>query len=168
MDYCNEDIRIGTMVSGNGDDPAGYIKQILPRGFESFQITFWQTTEGIDFQKLADEVNAALDGSGAIISSLGVFGNPLVTEEIDLQSLKGFERSLIMRIYSIAISSRVSPGAFVAKPFMNPSPALLKSGQNCQNAARIGGCVLPLKIVIWAAHGARAIGISRTIRLHGK
>jgi sugar phosphate isomerase/epimerase len=87
-DYSNEDIRIGTLVSGNDDDPAGYIKHILPHGFESFQITFWQTTEGIDFQKLADEVNAALDGSGAIISSLGMFGNPLETEEIDLQSLK--------------------------------------------------------------------------------
>ena len=65
------DIRIGTLVKGQQDDVAGYIREILPYGFESFSITFWQTTEGIDFVKLADEVNAVL-GTDAIVSSLGI------------------------------------------------------------------------------------------------
>ena len=69
-------IRIGTLVKGNGD-PAAYIRQILPHGFESFQITFWETLGGADLQRLAGEVREALAGSGAVISSLGVFGNPL-------------------------------------------------------------------------------------------
>ena len=37
------DIRIGTLVKGNEGDPANYIRQILPYGFESFQLTFWRT-----------------------------------------------------------------------------------------------------------------------------
>ncbi len=41
------EIRIGTQVSGLAD-PAGCIKQILPHGFESFSLTFWQTTRGVD------------------------------------------------------------------------------------------------------------------------
>jgi sugar phosphate isomerase/epimerase len=91
-DYSKEDIRIGTLVNGLQSSPGKYIKEILPHGFESFQITFWKTTDGIDFQKLADEVNEALDGSGAVISALAIFGNPLENEELDHQPLEGFER----------------------------------------------------------------------------
>jgi hypothetical protein len=32
------DIKIGTLVKCNGLNPAGYIKQILPYGFESFSL----------------------------------------------------------------------------------------------------------------------------------
>ena len=35
MNDALRDIRIGTMIRGNGADPAGYVKQILPHGFES-------------------------------------------------------------------------------------------------------------------------------------
>lgn len=90
IDASKEDIRIGTLVSAGMGSP-DYIRQILPHGFESFQLTFWQTTAEIDFPKLADEVNAALDGSGAVISSLGIFGNPLETEPGDLETLTGWE-----------------------------------------------------------------------------
>ncbi len=87
------DIRIGTLVNAGMDSP-DYIRQILPYGFESFSLTFWQTTKGIKWQKLADEVNAALDGSGAIISSLGVFGNPMEKEEQDKESLRSFRDAI--------------------------------------------------------------------------
>jgi len=94
MNYTNhQDIRIGTLVSAGQDSP-NYIKQILPHGFESFSLTFWQTTEGVDWQRLADEVAQVLDGTGAVISSLGVFGNPLENEELDLKTLKGFEDAI--------------------------------------------------------------------------
>lgn len=84
------DIRIGTLVKGDGN-VAGYIKSILPHGFESFSITFWQTTKGVDFAKLADEVAAVLDGSGAVVSSLAIFCNPLEDGELDQETLRGWE-----------------------------------------------------------------------------
>ena len=88
-----EQIRIGTLV-GAGMNSPDYIRQILAHGFESFQLTFWQTTEKVDFEKLAGEINTVLDGSGAIISSLGIFGNPLETEEGDIATLEGWKRCI--------------------------------------------------------------------------
>lgn len=72
----HSDIRIGTLVPGN-PKAAEYIRQILPHGFESFQISFWQTIGETNLKQLADEVKSALGHSGAVISSLGMFGNPL-------------------------------------------------------------------------------------------
>jgi sugar phosphate isomerase/epimerase len=71
-------IKIGTLVPADGA-PA-YIDQILPHGFESFQINNWRTLNGIDLVELAPRV---LDSCGdkAIISSIGIFGNPLQDEE---------------------------------------------------------------------------------------
>jgi len=77
------DIRIGTLVSAGMKSPE-YIKQILPHGFESFSITFWQSCQGVDLKKLARDVNAVLDGSEAVISSISMFGNPLGDETIRL------------------------------------------------------------------------------------
>ena len=84
------DIRIGTLVRGAEPDVAGYIKQIIPHGFESFQLFFWQTLGGVDLRELAPSVNEALAGSDAVVSSIGVFGNPLGTTPIDEQSLQGW------------------------------------------------------------------------------
>ncbi|NQT57369.1 MAG: sugar phosphate isomerase/epimerase [Bacteroidetes bacterium] len=89
-DLSKEKIRIGTLVNG-GEGVAKYITQILPRGFESFSITFWKTTREVEWQKMADEVLSVLEGSGAVISSLSVFGNPMETEEADLETLKSWE-----------------------------------------------------------------------------
>lgn len=85
------DIRIGTLVNGNGDDPAGYIKQILPHGFESFSITFWQQIGGTDLHKLAAQVKDALGDQDITISTLGMFGNPLETSPLDEETLRGWE-----------------------------------------------------------------------------
>ena len=49
------DIRIGTLVSAGMKEPE-YIRQIRPYGFESFSLTFWQTTKGVNWKKLAAEV----------------------------------------------------------------------------------------------------------------
>ncbi len=86
-----EKIRIGTLVSGLHDAP-NRIRQILGHGFESFSITFWETLGETDLIRLADEVNAVLDGSGAVISSLGIFGNPLGVREIDEDTRRGWEQ----------------------------------------------------------------------------
>lgn len=84
-----EAIRIGTLASGNNG--VNYLKQILPHGFESFSITFWQTLGDTDLTKLAAEVNEVLDGTGIVISSVSIFGNPLETEAQDLETRKGWE-----------------------------------------------------------------------------
>lgn len=72
------DIRIGTMV--NAANAAEYIRQILPHGFESFQITFGRTIGDVDIESLAKKVKEALAGSSAVISALGVYNNPLRTD----------------------------------------------------------------------------------------
>jgi sugar phosphate isomerase/epimerase len=89
-DYSKEAIRIGTLVSG-GQNTASTIAQIVPHGFESFSITFWQTCK-VDLERLRDEVAGALEGTGAIVSSLGIFGNPLGDTPLDEETRAGWER----------------------------------------------------------------------------
>ncbi len=84
------DIRIGTLVNG-GPNTASYIQQILPHGFESFSITFWEGLKGADLKKMAAEVKEALGDSGAVISSLASFGNPLETGPKDIETLRAWE-----------------------------------------------------------------------------
>lgn len=71
-----ENIRIGTLVKG-GTGTASYIRQILPHGFESFSITFNGTIGETDLKLLSGEVKEALGDSGAVISSVCIYGNPL-------------------------------------------------------------------------------------------
>lgn len=84
------DIRLGTLVNG-GKDTKKYIQQILPHGFESFSLTFWQTLGDTDIKKLAAEVKEAIAGKDVVISSIGIFGNPLETGDKDLETRKGWE-----------------------------------------------------------------------------
>ena len=84
-------IRIGTLVNG-GPNAADYIRQILPYGFESFSITFWQRLGEVDLKRLAKEVKEVLAGTGAVISILGVFGNPLERRPIDSETRDGWRK----------------------------------------------------------------------------
>lgn len=91
MNYQNHgDIRIGTLVSVSKDTKK-YIQQIIPHGFESFSLTFWQTLGNTDIKKLAEEVKEAIGDKNVVISSLGIFGNPLENEKTDLETRKGWE-----------------------------------------------------------------------------
>ena len=85
------DIRIGTMVRAKLDDPAGYVRQILPLGFESIQPFFWQTLGGKDIPRLAGEIREAIGDADVVVSSLGMFGNPLEDGDIDRETLAGWE-----------------------------------------------------------------------------
>jgi sugar phosphate isomerase/epimerase len=85
-----KDIRIGTLA-GNGIHTAQYIKDILPHGFESFQINFWKTLGDVQLPELANQVQEVLAGTDAIVSSLSVFGNPLENGAIDQETLRGWE-----------------------------------------------------------------------------
>ena len=84
-------IRIGTMA-GKGEKTADYIRQILPHGFESFEINFWQTLGAVDLKKLASQVKEVLAGSDAVVSSLGIYGNPLMDDDKAKDAREGWKR----------------------------------------------------------------------------
>jgi sugar phosphate isomerase/epimerase len=85
------DIRIGTMVRCNGVDTAGYVRQILPHGFESIQPYFWQTIGATDVKRLAAELKEIIGDSGVVVGALGMFGNPLEDGDLDRHTLAGWE-----------------------------------------------------------------------------
>ena len=74
----HDDIRIGTLTPfGKGAD---YIRQVLPHGFESFQLFAWQNLpEDMDFDREAGAITEA-SGGKAVISSIGMFGNVFTNE----------------------------------------------------------------------------------------
>jgi len=85
------DIRIGTLVKG-GEGTADYIRRILPHGFESFSVTFWDTLGHCDLERMAAECREALSDSEALISSVGVFGNPLMDDDRAREAREGWEK----------------------------------------------------------------------------
>ena len=93
MTHPLHDIRIGTLVGG-GADTIDKLKFLLPHGFESFSITFWQQLGDVQLPRLAEQVRKTLDGTNTVISTIGVFGNPLETTEIDLKTLAGWEAAI--------------------------------------------------------------------------
>lgn len=88
-DLSKENIRIGTLANASGG--VKYLRQILPHGFESFQLTFWQKLGGVDVPRLAGEVRELLAGTGVTISSLGIYGNPLADQAVDAETLQAWE-----------------------------------------------------------------------------
>jgi len=83
-------LRIGTLVSGT--DALKNIPQIIPYGFESFCITFWQTTGIIDIVETAKKLREILDEKNIVISALSIFGNPLTGEGDNSDTLASWER----------------------------------------------------------------------------
>ncbi|MFC5649114.1 sugar phosphate isomerase/epimerase family protein [Paenibacillus solisilvae] len=83
-------IRIGTLVGGN--DAVRVLPQIIPHGFESFSLTFWQTTGQADLKELAKQVREIVDEKNIVISSLGIFGNLLTGEGDNADTLGSWER----------------------------------------------------------------------------
>ena len=86
-----QNIRIGTLVSGKEGKAHEIIRQLLPYGFESFSLTFWQTLGGVNLARVAAEVKEALGDSGATISAVSVYGNPLETGATDIETLEGWK-----------------------------------------------------------------------------
>jgi len=72
----HRDIRIGTMA-GWAPNAVKLIKQLLPHGFESFQLNAWRSVGDVNWAQFADEA-LAVCGDKAIISTIGLFGNPLI------------------------------------------------------------------------------------------
>jgi len=84
----HHDIRIGTLVPAH-DRTAEVIRQLLPHGFETFQISFGKSVGDLDLNGLAASVQRVLDDHGSSsqpdlprrISTIGVYGNPLTSPE---------------------------------------------------------------------------------------
>ncbi len=83
----HSDIRLGTVAPM--DKGANYIRQILPHGFESFQMFAWERLPEIDLRRTAGEIRETI-GDKAIVSSLAMFGNPIQNE----QTAKDFARCI--------------------------------------------------------------------------
>jgi sugar phosphate isomerase/epimerase len=81
----HQDIRIGTLASA-GKNTGEYLRQILPHGFESISLTFWQTLGDTDLKQLAQDVKGAIGDRDVVISSLGIFGNPLESGDKDQET----------------------------------------------------------------------------------
>jgi len=86
-------IRCGTVVRADAGAPE-YIREILPYGFECFALTFGHMgfDHDLDLGKLADGIREVLDGSGATISAIGVYGNPVATDERGAEVREGWKK----------------------------------------------------------------------------
>src|SRR3990172_6755469 len=69
-------LRIGTLV-GCGD-AVRVVPQIISHGFESFSLTFWKTTGTLNLPETAKEIKDILAEKDIIISTVSVYGNPLI------------------------------------------------------------------------------------------
>lgn len=85
-----ENIRIGTLV--NGTDAVRIFPQIIPYGFESFSLTFWQTTGNVDLAETAKKAKEILADKDIVISSVSIFGNPLTGTGNNADTLASWER----------------------------------------------------------------------------
>ncbi len=73
----HQDIRIGTLAGL--DKGAAYLKQILPHGFESFELTAWAELPETPLEQIAKEC-LEVCGDQAVIDAVGLYGNPLQNE----------------------------------------------------------------------------------------
>jgi len=84
------DIKIGTLIS------VGNVRKIMPKlipyGFETFSITFWETIGDVDLEMLAKDVKSILAGTNCTISSLSIFGNPIMDNEKGVAGREAFKR----------------------------------------------------------------------------
>src|SRR5690625_1345804 len=83
-------IKIGTLV--NGQEAVRLLPQIIPYGFESFSLTFWQTTGNLNLSETAKQVNEILADKKISISCLSIFGNVLTGKGKHADTLKSWER----------------------------------------------------------------------------
>jgi sugar phosphate isomerase/epimerase len=84
------DIKIGTLVSAG--NVAKVMPKLIPYGFETFSITFWETTGTWDMKQLAKDVKEILAGTDCTISNLGIYGNPLLDNEKGAAAREGWAK----------------------------------------------------------------------------
>lgn len=115
----HSDIRIGTVARMSKG--ADYIRQILPHGFESFQMFSWEHLPDVDLQRTAGEIREVI-GDKAVISSLGMFGNPLQNEQTAKDIVRCIDAAKYFGCYMVCGFT----GAIDGKPFNESVPAYKK------------------------------------------
>ncbi len=83
-------IRIGTMIQATGGTAASRIAELADWGFESFEPFFWQTTRGQDLAELGKRCQAAIGDRDIVMTTIGMFGNPLEDGQLDRETLQGW------------------------------------------------------------------------------
>ena len=86
-----KEIRIGTMIRASEGKAVENIAAIADMGFESFEPFFWQTTNGQNLSELGKRCRDAISDRDITISTLGMFGNPLEEQPMDLLTLQGWK-----------------------------------------------------------------------------
>lgn len=86
--------RLGTLIRaahGAGDS----IRALLPHGFESWQLA-WSLKRDVipPLAKVAEEVNAVVQGSGTVVSALGIYGNPLREDSVGEESRRALREAM--------------------------------------------------------------------------
>lgn len=89
-EYHMKQIRIGTLVRAG--DAVKVLPQIIPYGFESFALTFGQSTKGENLSELSKQLKEIIAEKDIVISSIGVFGNPLTGVGDHADTLASWER----------------------------------------------------------------------------
>lgn len=83
-------LRIGTIVRGG--EAVKVIPQIVGHGFESFNLNFWQTTYETDLIETAARLRELAAEHDFVISSVGIYGNPLNGSGDNADTLASWER----------------------------------------------------------------------------
>jgi sugar phosphate isomerase/epimerase len=126
------DIRIGTLAPM--DRGASYLRQILPHGFESFSMTFWKQIGAVDIKETSKEVVDCI-GDRAVISSIGLFGNPLQDEV----TAKDFAKCIdTCRSFNCDIVAGFA-GAIEGKPLPESMPQFTKVWSDLARRAEDNG-----------------------------
>ncbi|GDY13497.1 sugar phosphate isomerase [Planctomycetota bacterium] len=86
-------IRLGTVVHGNAKLP-DYLRQILPHGFETVQITFGHMSfdHSLDLERLAKDCKEVMAPYGARFAALSLFGNPVSNEAKGVEVREGWKK----------------------------------------------------------------------------
>lgn len=83
-------LRIGTLVGAK--DAVRVIPQIAPHGFESYSLTFGGSIEGMDLKEASKAIVELAVKHDAVISSIGVYGNPLTGAGDSADTLSSWEQ----------------------------------------------------------------------------
>ena len=84
------DIKIGTLVTAA--NVGKVMPKLIPYGFETFSITFWETIGDACLETLAKETKEILKGTDCSISSISIFGNPLMDTKQGLETRACWEK----------------------------------------------------------------------------
>lgn len=87
-----QQIKIGTIIDGR--DACRSIRRLKDYGFESFSLHMGSSVLDLDLPKIAGEVRRELEGTGITVSSIGVYGNPLMDTPDGLDTRRSF-RALV-------------------------------------------------------------------------